>query len=95
VDDAGKLSGIFTDSDLARLLETKHDSALDHPIQKVMSTEPETVASGTKLSVASEQMAEKNLSELPVVNLDGQPTGMLDITDLIGGVPPENLNATG
>ena len=95
VDDAGKLSGIFTDSDLARLLETKHDSALDQPIQKVMSTEPETVASGTKLSVAIEQMAEKNLSELPVVNRDGQPTGMLDITDLIGGVPPENLNATG
>ena len=60
-----------------------------------MSTEPETVASGTKMSVAIEQLAEKNLSELPVINRDGQPTGMLDITDLIGGVPPESLNANG
>ena len=33
VDDAGRLAGLFTDSDLARLIERRSDAALDQPIE--------------------------------------------------------------
>ena len=34
----GKLAGIFTDSDLARLFESHRDAALDRPIREVMTS---------------------------------------------------------
>ena len=36
----GKLSGIFTDSDLARLFEHRRDRELDGPIRQVMTERP-------------------------------------------------------
>ena len=35
-DDAGRLTGLFTDSDLARLFERRDEAALDRPIRDVM-----------------------------------------------------------
>lgn len=37
IDSDEKLCGIFTDSDLARLIETRNDNALDKPISEVMT----------------------------------------------------------
>jgi arabinose-5-phosphate isomerase len=84
VDPRGKLAGIFTDSDLARLLERKQDAAIDGPISAVMTASPKTVTRGTKLSWACELLAEKKISELPVVDELGRPCGLLDITDVVG-----------
>ena len=42
-DAAGRLSGLFTDSDLARLFEQHRDGALDRPIREVMTPGPLTV----------------------------------------------------
>jgi arabinose-5-phosphate isomerase len=87
VDEQGSLSGIFTDSDLARLLETRHEDALDQPMVEVMSSQPTTVLEGARMSEAVELLAAKNLSELPVINEQSKPVGMVDITDLIGYLP--------
>jgi arabinose-5-phosphate isomerase len=84
LDHYGKLSGIFTDSDLARLLESKHDLSLDAPIQTVMTQAPATVTVGTRLPKAIETLANRKISELPVVDEDGKPVGMIDITDVVG-----------
>src|SRR6185437_9915734 len=51
-DDAGKLTGLFTDSDLARLFEQRRDAALDRPIAEVMTAAPITVAQGTRVADA-------------------------------------------
>ena len=40
VDRDGRLTGIFTDSDLARLFEQRRDDALDRPIRHVMTPRP-------------------------------------------------------
>jgi arabinose-5-phosphate isomerase len=85
----GRLRGIFTDSDLARLFEQRRDSALDHPIRELMTPEPITVTLGTRVIEAVEVLSRKKISELPVVDTDGRPVGLLDITDLIGMVPAE------
>ncbi|MEX2176102.1 MAG: KpsF/GutQ family sugar-phosphate isomerase [Pirellulaceae bacterium] len=84
VDDYGSLAGIFTDSDLARLLERKQDEAIDAPIAAVMTRAPTTVQVGTRLAVACELLAQKKISELPVVDAQHHPVGLLDITDLVG-----------
>ena len=87
VDDSGHLAGIFTDSDLARLLECKRDDALDRPIEEVMTHGPQTVRRGEWLSEAIQALAARKISELPVVDDVGVPLGLIDITDVVAVVP--------
>jgi arabinose-5-phosphate isomerase len=88
-DGAGRLAGLFTDSDLARLFEQRRDAALDRPIGEVMTPNPITVVVGTRLVEAIDLLCRHKISELPVVDLTGQPVGLLDITDVIELVPEE------
>jgi arabinose-5-phosphate isomerase len=89
VDDAGVLRGLFTDSDLARLFETRRDDLLDRPIAEVMTPQPLTVVVGARLIDAVEILQRRKISELPVVDAAGRPVGLLDITDVIGLIPKE------
>ena len=82
-DDFGRLAGLFTDSDLARLLQNREDSALDEPIEAIMTSDPLTTQSGTLLNDAVAIMSHQKISELPVVDSDGCPLGLIDITDLV------------
>jgi len=87
VDEQGRLSGLFTDSDLARLLERKQDQALDEPIRGVMTRSPVFVQVDTPMVEAVELLARRKISELPVVDPLGRPVGMIDITDVVGLFP--------
>ncbi len=91
VDTSGHLTGLFTDSDLARMLEHNQESALDEGIDRVMTRHPTTVCVGTFLSRAIELLAGKRISELPVVDADSRPIGLIDITDVVAqeGSPAE------
>ena len=86
-DAAGRLCGLFTDSDLARLFEQRRDGALDRPIREVMTADPVTVAQGTRVADAVEVLRLRKISELPVVDAAGRPVGLLDITDVLALVP--------
>ena len=79
----GVLTGIFTDSDLARLLERQQDQLFDQAIGSVMTKSPITISSGSKTMLAIETLACRNLSELPVVNQQGIAIGLIDITDVV------------
>jgi arabinose-5-phosphate isomerase len=89
VDDEGRLSGIFTDSDLARLFEGRRDADLDSPIARVMTADPLRVASGSMMTDAVAIMARRKISELPVVDAEGRPVGLIDITDVVGLLPSD------
>jgi arabinose-5-phosphate isomerase len=89
VDVDGRLSGIFTDSDLARLLERRQDQALDRTVAEVMTRRPRTVPSGAATAEALDILARHKISELPVVDADGRPEGLVDITDLVSLIPEE------
>jgi arabinose-5-phosphate isomerase len=41
-----------------------------------------------------EVLRQRKISELPVVDGDGRPAGLLDITDLIGLVPADEQSAS-
>ena len=87
VDSQGKLEGIFTDSDLARLFESRRDSLLDGPVQNVMTKNPTAVPLGSMMNDAVTIMAERRISELPVTDFAGCPAGLLDITDIVALYP--------
>lgn len=89
VDRDDRLTGLFTDSDLARLFEQRRDAALDRPIREVMTGNPITVEVGMRVADAVEILHRRKISELPVVDAQGRPVGLIDITDLIGLVPKE------
>jgi arabinose-5-phosphate isomerase len=89
VDARGKLQGIFTDSDLSRLLEQRRDELLDGPMSAVMCRRPATVSLGSPLSNAVTLMAERKISELPVLDAQEAPVGLIDVTDLMSLVPSE------
>jgi arabinose-5-phosphate isomerase len=83
-DKAGRLMGLFTDSDLARLFERREEAALDRPIREVMAAKPTTVRSGTRVADAVTLLAKRKFSELPVVDKAGRPIGLVDVTDVVG-----------
>jgi arabinose-5-phosphate isomerase len=83
-DDAGRLTGLFTDSDLARLFERRDEAALDRPIREVMAAKPTTVRSGTRVADAVALLAKRKFSELPVVDKAARPIGLIDVTDVVG-----------
>ncbi len=98
LDEQGRLAGLFTDSDLARLFTERRDHCLDRPIAEVITHSPITVLTSSRLLEAVEIIQDRKISELPVVDEHGRPAGLLDITDLIGLVPleeeqPANLEA--
>ncbi len=93
VDAAGRLSGIFTDSDLVRLLEGRPSTELQEPIEHVMTRNPRRVLAGTLTADALEIISGRKISELPVVDSAGRPVGMIDITDVLSLLPKDTVKA--
>jgi len=85
----GKLTGIFTDSDLARLFEHRRDDELDQPIRRLMTSHPLSIVSGSRMTEAVAILAGRKISELPVIDGEGRPMGLIDVTDVLGLFPSE------
>ncbi|RZT38774.1 KpsF/GutQ family sugar-phosphate isomerase [Cupriavidus agavae] len=81
VDPEGRATGVFTDGDLRRLLETPRDWKTV-PIGEVMHRNPRTV-NQDQLAVEAVQIMESNrINQLLVVDGDGRLVGALHIHDL-------------
>lgn len=81
------LCGLFTDSDLARLLEQQRDDCFDKPIADVMTCNPKKITFGSATQTAVDLLSKHDISELPVVDLYNRPVGMIDITDVLKLLP--------
>lgn len=85
VDDIGRVSGIFTDGDLRRTL-TDGDgrgAALARPIRDVMTRNPKRIGGDQLASEAIAMMRPFRIDELPVVDDQDRPIGLIDIQDLV------------
>ncbi|MFZ5468719.1 MAG: KpsF/GutQ family sugar-phosphate isomerase [Myxococcota bacterium] len=82
VDRSGKLVGIFTDGDLRRLVE-KGRTDFDVPVREVMGRRPSVVGPEELVLTATSLMREKKVDQLPVVDAEGRPVGLLDVQDLL------------
>jgi len=76
------MTGLFTDGDLRRLI-VDHPDLLDGPIAEVMTRSPRCLTHESLVRDAVQLIRELRLDEVPVVDVDGQPIGMIDVQDLI------------
>lgn len=84
VDDAGKVSGIFTDGDLRRTFtDVDAGAALNRPIREVMTASPKRIRGDQLASEAIAVMRPHRIDELPVVDEHDRPIGLIDIQDLV------------
>lgn len=79
---AGRLSGIFTDADLRRLI-LRDPGELSRPIEQVMTRAPRTLPNTALVRDAVRMFREFRQDEIPVVDEAGRPVGILDVQDLI------------
>jgi arabinose-5-phosphate isomerase len=83
VDGSGRLAGIFTDGDLRRCLE-KDPDLLSKPVKDHMNRNPLTLSPDKLLGEAMRLIKNERKKDLPVLDGDGKPVGLLDEQDLLG-----------
>ena len=82
VDSSKRLTGIFTDGDLRRHLDTGH-AFLDRPIEAVMTRNPKVVKKGSLVTEAYKTLKDFRIDEIPVVDAKGKLVGLIDVQDLL------------
>ncbi len=82
VDAAGKLVGIFTDGDLRRLVQLGQ-ADFNQPVSSVMGKTPRTVTPNDLATAAAELLRERQIDQVPVVDAQRRPVGLLDVQDLL------------
>ncbi len=83
VNSAGKVSGIFTDGDLRRVITDNDGTALRQPIASVMTHNPRRISGDALASEAMALMRHYRIDEVPVVDETDQPVGLIDVQDLV------------
>jgi len=83
IDAKGKLSGIFSDGDLRRLVTDNDGTALSRPIGQVMTRTPKRIPENALASEAMAVMRQHRIDELPVVDEKDRPVGLIDVQDLV------------
>ncbi|MDR1104203.1 MAG: KpsF/GutQ family sugar-phosphate isomerase [Endomicrobium sp.] len=82
VDDTGKIVGFFTDGDLRRHLHSD-EKLLKKSIASVMTKSPKVITSKILAIEAAEVLKKYNIDNIPVVDEDRRPIGILDQGDLL------------
>ena len=82
VDKNGRLLGIFTDGDLRRHLEIDMDLPR-RKIKEVMTKKPTVVDKDMLAAEALSILREKKIDEIPVVDKNMRPVGLVDVQDLL------------
>jgi arabinose-5-phosphate isomerase len=83
VDGQGELAGIITDADLRRAISTSKSDAFDLTTADIMTPDCKRV---TEETLAAEAMAifhKFRIDELPVVDADNKPVGLIDVQDIV------------
>ncbi len=80
----GGLAGIFTDGDLRRTIEERDGEDFTQlRIDAIMTRDPSTIPAHKLAAEAFSILREKKIDELPVIDAEGKPAGLLDVQDLL------------
>ena len=77
----GVLAGIFTEHDALTLMAAAGD--LDGPIERVMTENPVALSERDTIGTAITKMARGGYRRLPIVDVDGGPTGFLKVSTVL------------
>jgi arabinose-5-phosphate isomerase len=83
VDGDGRLAGILTDADLRRLLSREGSGALDVDVAAVMTPDCKRIRAGALAAEATALFHKYRIDELPVVDADDRPVGLIDVQDIV------------
>ncbi|QEG42482.1 KpsF/GutQ family sugar-phosphate isomerase [Roseimaritima ulvae] len=83
VNQQGKLTGIFTDGDLRRLLAAEGAQVMQRTVDRLMTIDPIHLVSTDLVRDAIQLVREHRVDEIPVVDRNGFPVGILDVQDLV------------
>jgi len=83
VDEDGRLAGIITDADLRRLMTKQGPSALQTKAADVMTAGCKRIRADALASEATAIFHKYRIDELPVVDADNKPVGLIDVQDIV------------
>jgi len=83
VNEDGKLAGIVTDADLRRLITKEGDRAFELKAGDVMTTGCKKVRADALAAEAAAIFHKYRIDELPVVDGDNRPVGVIDVQDIV------------
>jgi arabinose-5-phosphate isomerase len=82
VNKRGKLSGVFTDGDLRRLMSKNGKAVLTRNLGDVMTRDPICVRDDAQAVEALKIFNQRNIDDLVVINARREPVGLIDSQDL-------------
>lgn len=83
IDESAKLAGIITDADLRRLISVKGEAMLDEKVEKVMTANCKRIKASALAAEATAIFHKFRIDELPVVDDDDKPLGLIDVQDIL------------
>jgi len=83
VDSAGRLSGLLTDGDLRRGIAREGSEFHRRKVREMMTKNPKVVYPDTLVSEALAIFHQNRIDEIPVVDQDHKPVGLIDVQDVI------------
>lgn len=83
VDREGRLAGIFTDGDLRRGLLEGAPDLLDGPIEEAMTRNPRRIHQERLVAEAHQLLRDNRIDQIPVVDDQDRPVGILDVQDIL------------
>lgn len=83
VDKGGKLAGIITDADIRRLMAKNDKEAFTLKAGDVMTADCKKIRSDALAAEATAIFHKFRIDDLPVVDADNRPVGMIDVQDIV------------
>ena len=83
VDKTGKLSGLVTDGDLRRAIAKQGSKIHAYPAADIMTANPKVVYPDTLASEALAIFHKYRIDEIPVVDHEHRPVGLIDVQDVV------------
>jgi len=83
VDADGRLAGIVTDADLRRLVTRHGRKALEFKSREVMTADCKKIRVDALAAEATAIFHKYRIDELPVVDADNRPVGVIDVQDIL------------
>jgi arabinose-5-phosphate isomerase len=83
VDGGGKLTGIITDGDIRRLMTKEGPAAFEKKAGDVMTKNCKRIRLDALAAEATAIFHKYRIDELPVVDADDKPVGIIDVQDIV------------
>ncbi|MGL4855008.1 MAG: KpsF/GutQ family sugar-phosphate isomerase [Lentisphaeria bacterium] len=82
VAESGELVGIFTDGDFRRHAQTGIERLLSLEVSELMTKDPVSIRDNSMAVVLMQLLEKRRIDDIPVVDADNCPVGLVDIQDL-------------